>query len=91
MYSTGFCKKAREAEEEGNIREQTIFIILAKVTLVNIQRNQLTLNEDDFAKIDLTEEHLNFLTEIAPDISDPALSGTSCKYYLEQTTQLFNG
>lgn len=72
-YIKGFCKKAREAEEKGNIREQAVFIILAKVALVDIQQHPIYLNEDDFAKIDLTDEHLNFLTEIAPEISDHAL------------------
>ncbi|MGD1704965.1 DUF4209 domain-containing protein [Dapis sp. BLCC M229] len=72
-YIRGFCQKAREAEEKGNIREQAVFIILHKVAFVDIGQHHLDLNEDDFAKIDLTEEHLNFLTEIAPDISDSAL------------------
>ncbi|NET43525.1 DUF4209 domain-containing protein [Okeania sp. SIO2B3] len=72
-YIKGFCQKAQEAEEVGNIREQTIFKILAKITLVDIRRTHRQLNEEDFAKINLTDEHLNFLVEIAPEISDSEL------------------
>ena len=73
MYTTGFCQKAREAEEAGNIRQQAVFGILVKVTFFDIQPGKVELSEDQFAIIDLTDEHLNFLTEIAPEISDSAL------------------
>ncbi|NES04540.1 MAG: DUF4209 domain-containing protein [Okeania sp. SIO2F4] len=69
IYRKGFCQKAREAEKAGNLRQQAIFEILVKVTCFNIQPGQVELSEDKFS-IELTEEHLNFLTEIAPKISD---------------------
>lgn len=72
-YIKGFCQRAQEAEEVGKIREQNIFKILAEVTIVDIRRTHRQLKEEDFAKINLTDKHLNFLLEIAPEISDPEL------------------
>ena len=67
-----FWKKAEEAQEAGNVREQAVFGILAFATRRTITPES---TEDDFARAfqDLTEEHLDFLAEIAPEISDPEL------------------
>ncbi|MEA5546178.1 DUF4209 domain-containing protein [Limnoraphis robusta CCNP1324] len=71
-YSEGFLGKAQEAEKAGNIREKVVFEILGYITLVEIQSES---NEEHFAKIfdNFIEEYLDFLAEIAPEISDPEL------------------
>lgn len=71
-YSEGLLRKAQEAEKAGNIREKVVFEILGYITLVEIQSES---NEEHFAKIfdNLTDEYLDFLAEIAPEISDPEL------------------
>jgi len=71
-YILAFWKKAQEAKEAGNVREQAVFEILAAVTGAAIKPES---NEEFFAKIfqNLTDEHLDFLAEIASDISDPEL------------------
>ncbi|HBL11928.1 MAG TPA: DUF4209 domain-containing protein [Cyanobacteria bacterium UBA11162] len=71
-YSGGFWQKAQEAKEAGNVREQAVFEILAYVTYGAIKPDS---TEEFFAEIfqNLTDEHLDFLTEIAPEISDPEL------------------
>jgi len=71
-YTLAFWKKAQEAEETGNLREQAVFKILAAVTYGAIKRES---TEEFFAEIfhNITDEHLDFLAEIAPDISDPEL------------------
>ncbi|HAG85010.1 MAG TPA: hypothetical protein DCL61_28635 [Cyanobacteria bacterium UBA12227] len=71
-YSEGFRQKAEEAKEAGNVREQAVFEILAYVTYGAIKPDS---TEEFFAEIfqNLTDEHLDFLTEIAPEISDPEL------------------
>ncbi|MBD1808625.1 DUF4209 domain-containing protein [Microcoleus sp. FACHB-SPT15] len=71
-YSSGFWKKVEEAKEAGNGKEQAVFEILAAVTGAAIKPES---NEEFFAKIfqNLTDEHLDFLAGIAPEISDPEL------------------
>ena len=71
-YILAFWKKAQEAKEAGNVREQAVFEILAAVTGAAIKPES---NEEFFAEIfqNLTDEHLDFLAEIASDISDPEL------------------
>ncbi|MHC5852497.1 DUF7380 domain-containing protein [Nostoc sp.] len=71
-YSRVFWNKAQEAKEAGNIREQSVFEILAFVTGVAIKPES---TDEFFAEVfqNLTDEHLNFLTEIAPEVSDPEL------------------
>jgi hypothetical protein len=71
-YERAFWQKSREAQEAGNLREQSVFAILAAVTSAAISPES---NEDFFADIfkNLTDEQLDFLAEIAPEISDPEL------------------
>lgn len=71
-YDSAFWKKAQEAKEAGNIREQAVFEILAVVTSAAIKPES---TEEFFAEVfqNLTDEHLDFLAEIASDISDPEL------------------
>ncbi|WP_448267946.1 DUF4209 domain-containing protein [Nostoc sp. DSM 114159] len=71
-YNRVFWNKAREAKEAGNVREQSVFEILAFVTGAAIKPES---TEKFFAEVfqNLTDEHLNFLTEIAPEVSDPEL------------------
>jgi len=71
-YILAFWKKAQEAKEAGNVREQAVFEILAAVTGAAIKPES---NEEFFAEIfqNLTDEHLDFLAEIASDISDAEL------------------
>lgn len=67
-----FWKKAQEAKEAGNVREQAVFEILAAVMGAAIKPES---NEEFFAEVfqNLTDEHLDFLAEIASDISDTEL------------------
>jgi hypothetical protein len=71
-YHIAFWKKAQEAKDAGNVREQAVFEILAAVTGAAIKPES---NEEFFAEIfqNLTDEHLDFLAEIASDISDAEL------------------
>lgn len=71
-YNNAFWKKAQEAKEAGNIREQAVFEILAAVTSAEIKPDS---TEEFFAELfqNLTDDHLDFLAEIAFDISDPEL------------------
>ncbi len=71
-YSSGFWKKVQEAKEAGNDKEQAVFEILAAVTSVPIYPES---HEEFFSEHfqNLTDEHLDFLAEIARDISDPEL------------------
>ncbi|WP_293068638.1 MULTISPECIES: hypothetical protein [unclassified Moorena] len=71
-YGRAFWKKVQEAQESGNFREQAVFEILAVVTNAPINPE---CNEKLFADRfkNLTEEQLNFLAEIAPEISDHEL------------------
>lgn len=71
-YCNAFWKKAQEAEETGNFREQAVFKLLATVTNAAIKPES---NEEFYADVfkNLTDEHLDFLSEIASEISDPEL------------------
>ena len=71
-YNIAFQKKAEKANVAGNVKEKAVFNILAEVTRVPMK---LESTEEFFAKVfhNLTDEHLNFLAEIAPEISDPEL------------------
>ncbi|MEW6496045.1 MAG: DUF4209 domain-containing protein [Cyanobacteriota bacterium] len=71
-YNMAFWKKAQEAKEAENVREQAVFEILAVVTGAAIKPES---TEEFFAEVfqNLTDEHLDFLAEIALDISDPEL------------------
>jgi hypothetical protein len=71
-YHMTFWNKAEQAEAVVNIREQIVFEILAFVTGAAINPE---LNDEFFGEVfsNLAEEYLNFLTEIAPEISDPEL------------------
>jgi len=71
-YDDAFWKKAQEAKEAGNVREQAVFEILAAVTSAAIKPES---TEEFFADVfqNLTDEHLDFLAEIASEISDPEL------------------
>ncbi|MEA5496757.1 DUF4209 domain-containing protein [Limnoraphis robusta] len=71
-YSQGFLIKAKEAEEAGNIREKVLFFILGSITFAEINSES---NEEHFAKIfeNLLDEYLDFLAEIATEITDPEL------------------
>ena len=71
-YDRAFWKKAQEAQEAENPREQAVFEILAAITSVAIKPES---TEEFFAGAfkNLTDEQLDFLTEIAPEISDPEL------------------
>ncbi len=71
-YNMAFWEKAQEANVAGNFNEKAIFEILAAVTAAAIKPES---NEEFFAQVfqNLTDEHLNFLAEIASEISDPEL------------------
>ena len=71
-YSGVFLKKARESQETENLRDQAVFELLSVVTSAAIKPES---TEEFFADIfkNLTDEHLDFLAEIAPEISDPEL------------------
>ncbi|WP_375469583.1 hypothetical protein [uncultured Nostoc sp.] len=71
-YNRVFWNKAQEAKEAGNVREQAVFETLAFVTGAAIKPES---TEEFFAEVfqNLTDEDLNFLTEIAPEVSDPEL------------------
>ncbi|WLT39423.1 DUF4209 domain-containing protein [Synechocystis sp. B12] len=72
FYGRAFWKKSQEAQEVGNFREQAVFAVLAAVTSAAIKPES---TEDFFADIfkNLTDDQLNFLAGIAPQISDPEL------------------
>lgn len=71
-YGTAFWKKAQEAQNAENFREQSVFAILSAVTTPAMKPES---NEKFFADIfnNLTSEHLDFLTEIVTEISDSEL------------------
>ncbi|MDJ0733171.1 MAG: DUF4209 domain-containing protein [Nostocaceae cyanobacterium] len=71
-YNMAFWEKAKEAKEAGKVREQAVFEILAIVTGAAIKPES---TDEFFAEVfqNLTDEHLDFLTEIAVEISDPEL------------------
>jgi Domain of unknown function (DUF4209) len=71
-YRNAFQKKAQEAKLAGNIREQAVFEILAHVVYYDDIKSEST--EQFFIEtLNLTDEHLGFLTEIAAEVSDPEL------------------
>jgi Domain of unknown function (DUF4209) len=71
-YDRAFWKKSQETNEVGNLREKEVFAILAVISSAAIKPE---LTEEFFADVfnNLTDEQLNFLTDIAPEISDPEL------------------
>ena len=71
-YDGVFWKKSREAQEAGNLRDQAVFAVLAAVTSAAIKPES---TEEFFADSfkNLTDEQLDFLAEIASEISDPEL------------------
>jgi len=71
-YHSLFWGKAQRYKDSGNIREQTVCEILAYVTSVQIKPES---TEEFFADVfkNLTDEHLDFLAEITPEISDAEL------------------
>lgn len=71
-YDSTFWRKAQEAQKAGNFREQAVFGVLAAVTSAAIKPES---TEEFFADIfkNLTDEQLDFLAEIATEISDPEL------------------
>ena len=71
-YNMAFWEKAQEANVAGNVKEQAVFEILSAVTGCAIKPES---NDEFFAQAfhNLTDEHLNFLAEIAPEISDAEL------------------
>ncbi|MFN6133349.1 MAG: DUF4209 domain-containing protein [Synechococcaceae cyanobacterium] len=71
-YDGVFWKKSREAQEAGNLRDQAVFAVLAAVTSAAIKPES---TEESFADIfkNLTDEQLDFLAEVASEISDPEL------------------
>ncbi len=71
-YDSAFWKKAQEAKEAESVREQAVLEILAAVTSAAIKPES---TEEFFAEVfqNLTDEHLDFLAEIASEISDPEL------------------
>jgi hypothetical protein len=70
-YSIAFSKEAMEAIKAGKIRDQTVFEILAFVTDITIELESAGNFASQLTR--LTDEHLNFLTEIVVNISDPEL------------------
>lgn len=71
-YNGAFFKKAQEAQEAGEFRNQVVFGVLAAVTCAAIKPES---TEEFFADIfkNLTDEQLDFLAETATEISDPEL------------------
>ncbi|MEP1075209.1 DUF4209 domain-containing protein [Leptolyngbya sp. PL-A3] len=71
-YHRAFWQKSKESQETGNLREQEVFEILAYVTSAEVKPES---TEEFFADIfrNLTDDQLDFLTDIASEISDPEL------------------
>ena len=71
-YDSAFWKKAQEAQEAESLRIQAVFAVLAAVTGAAIKPES---TEEFFADIfkNLTDDQLDFLADIAPEISDPEL------------------
>ncbi|MGP1387724.1 MAG: DUF4209 domain-containing protein [Thainema sp.] len=72
IYDRAFWKKSKEAQEAGNVTEQTVFEILAVITGAAIKPES---TDEHFAECfkNLTDEQLNFLAEIVFNISDAEL------------------
>lgn len=71
-YSQIFLEKAHEAQKVDNYRDEAVFYILESVTSVEINPKS---TEQFFAEHfkNISQEQLDFLTEIAREISDPEL------------------
>lgn len=71
-YERAFWNKAKQAQSAKSITKQAVFEILASVASAGIKPES---NDEFFGEVlqNLTEEHLNFLSEIALEISDPEL------------------
>lgn len=72
FYESAFREKYQEAKKAGNLRDQEVFAILAAVTSDAIEPESTEEFSADILKY-LTDEQLDFLAEIAPEISDPEL------------------
>jgi hypothetical protein len=72
IYSRDFWNKAQAAKAAGNIRQQAVLEILAVVTSPAVKPGS---TDEFFADLfqHLTDEHLDFLTEIVSEVSDPEL------------------
>ncbi|MEM6866811.1 MAG: DUF4209 domain-containing protein [Cyanobacteria bacterium P01_C01_bin.121] len=71
-YRMPFWKESKQAEELGNVREQKVFAILALVTSFEVKPKEMEEFTAGYLK-NLTENRIEFLTEIASEISDPEL------------------
>ena len=71
-YSLAFWPKAQAARDAGNATEEIVFAVLACITGAAIRPES---TEEFFAETfaNLTNAHLDFLTEIASEIDDPEL------------------
>ncbi|MGK7928916.1 MAG: DUF4209 domain-containing protein [Spirulina sp.] len=71
-YSRAFLQQAKQAGEISKVKEQKIFELFAAVTSPVIRRES---TEEFFADVfqNLTNEQIDFLTAIVPDISDAEL------------------
>ena len=71
-YHSIFWEKAEEAQKSGDLRKRAVFEILTAVTSTAIKPES---TEEFFAKHfeNLTNEQIDFLIKIAPEISDPEL------------------
>lgn len=71
-YSSIFWQKSQEAKEAENLRDQSVFAVLAAATSAAIKPKE---TEEFFADVfsNLTDDHLDFFADIAPEISDPEL------------------
>lgn len=67
-YSIAFSKEAIEANKVGKVRDQTVFEILAFVTDITTKQESAGNFASQLTR--LTDEHLDFLTEIVVNISD---------------------
>jgi len=71
-YFKVFSHRAQESGQAGNEREQAVFEILKTVSLLKINSNFDQEEISGFIKL-LTPEDLDFLAEIAIEVSDPEL------------------
>lgn len=71
-YYAVFSRRVQELGQAGNEREQAVFDILETVSLSDINSNFDQEHISVFVKL-LTPEDLDFLAEIATEVSDPEL------------------
>jgi len=71
-YDAVFSRRAQESGQAGNEREQAVFEILATVSGLEINSMFDQEQISEFVKT-LSPEQLNFLAEIATEVSDPEL------------------